>query len=64
MFRNVLVDVCLEFSRVGNVVQTVVLIVCNVSFFVKGGNREIAAVMYKALILREHNFIIVENVKK
>ena len=64
MFSNILVNICLEFSRIGNMVQTVVFVVCNVPVFIEGGNCEIAAVMYKALILREHNFIIVENAKK
>ena len=45
-------------------IQTVVFVVCNVPVFIEGGNCEIAAVMNKALILREHIFIIVENVKK
>lgn len=45
-------------------VQTVVLVVGKVSVFIKGGKRKIAAVMYKALILREHTFIIVETEKK
>ena len=45
-------------------IQTIVFPVGNISIIIKGGNCEIAAVMYEALILREHNFIIVESVKK
>ena len=45
-------------------VETVVFIVADVSVFIKGGEGKVAAVMNKALILREHNFIIVETCKK
>ena len=45
-------------------VEAVVVAVGNVPVFIKGGKCEVAAIMYKTLILREHIFIIVENVKK
>ncbi len=45
-------------------VQTVIFIVCQISVFIEGRNCEVAAIMNKTLILCEHNFIIVESVKK
>ena len=64
MFRDVFVNVGLEFSRVWYMVQTVILSVGDVSVIIKSGKSKIAAVMYKALILREHTFIIVESREK
>ena len=64
MFRNVLIDLFLEFSWIWYMVEAVIFIVADVPVFIKGGECKVAAIMNKAFILREHTFIIVESCKK
>jgi hypothetical protein len=64
VFRNILIDVLFKLSRVWNMVEAVVFVVGDVPVFIEGGEGKVAAIMYKTFILREHIFIIVENVKK